>query len=56
MQLFQSFLCLAVLLAVANSAPMFEFGTDVLEGINDDAQGEWSASLYSENVHKVVLS
>ncbi len=40
MQLFKSLLCLAVLLVVVNSAPVFDFGADALEGINDDSDGE----------------
>jgi len=36
MQLFKRLLCLAVVLVVVNSAPVFDFGADALEGINDD--------------------
>jgi len=38
MQLFKSLLCLAAFLAVANAAPVFDFGDDASEGINDDVQ------------------
>ncbi len=43
-------LCVTALLAVvANAAPAFDFGADVLEGINDDVQREWAHSLRSKN-------
>ncbi len=49
MQLFKSLLCLVAFLAVANAAPVFDFGDDASEGINDDVQRE-SLSLFNEKL------
>ncbi len=42
MHIFKSILCVAgLLVVVANAAPAFDFGADVIEGVNDDVQREW---------------
>ncbi len=46
MHIFKSLLCITALVVVASTAPAFDFGVDVLEGINDDAQGECHTSLF----------
>jgi len=37
MHIFKSLLCITALVVLANTAPAFDFGVDVLEGIDDDA-------------------
>ncbi len=41
MLLFKGLLCLAAFLVVANASPVFDFGVDAKDGINDDREREW---------------